>query len=310
MADFQVTIVGLGVTGTSLGLALKKASKELRVVGHDRESAAAAAARKVGAVDATEWNLPKACRGASILVLALPLSEIRETLAAVAPDLAPGCLVTDTAPLKAPVLAWARELLPAQVHFVGGDPIGVRGAREAGADLFSNTTYCLCPEASTAPEAVDRASDLAQAVGANPRFLDATEHDGLVAGLDQLPFMISMAVFQAAASSPAWREMANLGSARFDRLAGLLGDSPGADLQGARANAANIRRWLDDVQVAVDGLRTLLDAQQPADEEAIRRLSEARAAWERHDTATPVVQPDLKPFSVRRLLGIPGRRDR
>ncbi|MGQ9684648.1 MAG: prephenate dehydrogenase, partial [Anaerolineae bacterium] len=192
MSNFRITIVGLGATGASLGLALKEADRELRIIGHDREPTAAAAARKAGAVDHTEWNLPTACRGSQLIILALPLAAIRDTLAAVASDLEPGCLVTDTAPLKVAVLDWARAVLPPSVDFVGGDPLFARGLHTApSAALFNGVTYCFCPAPGASGRALERASDLAQAVGATPRFLDPIEHDGLAAALDALPFLLA-----------------------------------------------------------------------------------------------------------------------
>jgi len=305
MSGFQVTIVGLGVSGASFGLALKQASREFRIVGHDREPSAAAEARKMGAVDRTEWNLPNACRGADLVILALPLPAIRDTLAVIAPELPTGCLVTDTASVKEPVLAWARELLPSRVNFVGGDPIGARGrATTARADLFSNTTYCLCPDSNTPPEAVEQASNLATAVGATPRFMDAAEHDGLAAALEQLPFILSVAALQTASASSSWRELAKLGGERFERLLALQGDNPDGEFEAIRANAANIGRWLSAVQAALESLRGLLASGEPAvHQEAVKRLTEARAVWDRHESEPVSVQPDYKAFSIRRLLG-------
>ncbi|MGQ9715149.1 MAG: prephenate dehydrogenase/arogenate dehydrogenase family protein, partial [Anaerolineae bacterium] len=68
----KITIVGLGLVGSSLGLALRAQGGEYEVVGHDREPAVASQARKMGAVDATEWNLIAACEGADLICLALP----------------------------------------------------------------------------------------------------------------------------------------------------------------------------------------------------------------------------------------------
>lgn len=303
MAELKIAIVGLGATGISMGLALKEASKELRIVGHDIEPTAAAAARKAGAVDSTDWNLPSACHEAGIVILALPLGAIRDTLAAIGPVLAEGCLVTDTAPLKAPVLAWAREMLPPTVAFVGGDPIGARGLTAApAADRFAGATYCLCPGPATPADAVERAANLALAVCATPRFLDAAEHDGLVAALDQLPFMLSAAMLGAASSGPAWRELAPLGGARFAHLLQALGDSPLPTLDTAAANAENVGRWLDLAQQALDGLRALLRSEDPqARQQAMDRLVAMRAEWERRGEEKRQPLPNVG-FSLRKLF--------
>lgn len=307
MAGFQITIVGLGATGASLGLALKQASKELTIVGHDKDPGAATAARKAGAVDRTDWNLPSACRGASIVILALPLPAIRDTMAAIAEDLAENCLVTDTAPLKAPVLAWARELLPDHVVFVGGDPIGARGKADAlAADRFGDTTYCLCPDPATPPEAVERAADLAMAVGGTPLYMDAAEHDGMVAALNQLPFVLAAAALQAVSAGGAWRDQTRLGGGRFDQLLAVMGDSPDADLAAAAANAENVGRWIDRMHAALDELRALLAQDPAAAEAAAKRWQAARAEWARHGEEEPAERPDVG-MSLRHLF-LGGRR--
>ncbi len=309
MSEFQVTIVGLGVTGTSLGLALKKASREIRIVGHDRDPEAAGAARKLGAVDRTEWNLPSACRGAGIVILALPLGAMQETLQVIGPDLTEGCLVTDTATLKVPVLAWAREAMPSHASFVGGSPTGARGrATEPSADLFKGSTYCLCPDTTTPPDAVDRASDLALAVGATPHYLDAAEHDGLVANVEQLPSLLALAALQAASSGSGWRDMTKVGGGHFEQLLATLNSNLDLDLDAAAANDGNVQRCLDDMQQALDSLRALLSAPPKERKQAVERLSAARAEWGRRGSeAQPEPLPQVG-FSLRRLFWFPRQR--
>ena len=120
---FRTTIVGLGLVGSSIGLALKGTGAEFEIVGHDKDGNAAKRAYKSGCVDRTEWNLINACDGADLIVISTPLAGVESTLAAIAQDLKAGAVVTDTARLKVPVLNWARESLPDTVHFVGGHPI-------------------------------------------------------------------------------------------------------------------------------------------------------------------------------------------
>src|SRR5690242_10749571 len=99
----QVTIIGLGRIGGSIGLALANHTDKVLRVGHDKELAVERAAEKKGAVDKTQHNLPRAVQDARIVVLSLPISEIRETLEFIKPDLQDGTVVFDTAPVKAEV---------------------------------------------------------------------------------------------------------------------------------------------------------------------------------------------------------------
>ncbi len=174
----KLTIVGLGATGHSLGLALRAALADVEIVGHDRDPDASLAAKQAGAVDSTHWNLVSACDGAAVVMLALPTRECRSTLEALREELAPGTVVTDTAPLKLPLVRWASQHLPPTVHFVGGHPLA--GVDPPRASAFSEATYCLTPTPDTDPEAVAVVSRLVESIGARPAFTDPSEHDGLM----------------------------------------------------------------------------------------------------------------------------------
>ena len=104
MAKSRITIIGLGLIGGSIGLALKKAKVDVEIVGHDKDSGVANRAQKRGAVDRTDWNLHGACDGASLIFLAIPLAGIKDTLAALGTSLGSGVIVSDTATSKAPVM--------------------------------------------------------------------------------------------------------------------------------------------------------------------------------------------------------------
>src|SRR5512143_3785702 len=118
----QITIIGLGQIGASIGLALKARNVDVRLVGHDKDPEAAKQAQKLGAVDDVKYNLPASVRDSGIVILALPFAGIRETLQVVAHDVPEGTLILDTAPSKTTTAAWARELLPPGRFYVGLTP--------------------------------------------------------------------------------------------------------------------------------------------------------------------------------------------
>jgi prephenate dehydrogenase len=97
MSKPRIAIVGLGLIGSSIGLALSREQRDFEIVGHDKSNTAASQAKKLGAVDKVEWNLINACEGAGLVILALPLGAIRETMQALAGELATGAVVLDTA---------------------------------------------------------------------------------------------------------------------------------------------------------------------------------------------------------------------
>src|SRR5512138_1451981 len=115
----RITIIGLGQIGSSIGLALKAHQVDVHLIGHDKDPQAAKESQRAGAVDDVKYNLPASVYEANIVILALPLDAVRETLEIIAPDLQEGTLVLDTAPAKATVAAWARELLPPGRFYIG-----------------------------------------------------------------------------------------------------------------------------------------------------------------------------------------------
>ena len=115
----QITIIGLGQIGTSLGLALKEHTEKIHRVGHDKVHSRAQQAKDLGALDQAKRNLHNAVKEADIVLLALPLSEIRPTLELIGNDLRPGTVLMETAPAKAAVADWVGELLSPGCDYIG-----------------------------------------------------------------------------------------------------------------------------------------------------------------------------------------------
>ncbi|MCS7039087.1 MAG: prephenate dehydrogenase/arogenate dehydrogenase family protein [Anaerolineae bacterium] len=317
----QITIVGLGLIGTSFGLALKRHKRtDLFIVGHDKEPQAMAAAKERGAVDGSHWNLVAACAQADGILLALPAAAIPPTLEAICQDLKPGCFLMDTATIKTPILEAAR-VLPAHVHFIGGNPIltrsDLRTAADATADLFENVAWALCPTSATLPEAVEAAADLVTLVGAKPFFLDAAEHDGLMAAVEGLPILLAAALTNALGGSPGWRELRRLAGGRFETASALPVGEPGDMSADLAANRGNVLRWLDLLIAQLEGWRQDLAAADDASladrfvqADALRReWLAARASGEFEDRPPPTELPSYwSRFFGRAAFGLASRR--
>jgi len=317
MSKPRITIVGLGLIGSSIGLALRQTGNDYEVVGHDREHAVAGQARKLGAVSKTEWNLISACEGADLIIIATPVVAIKETLIAIAPYLKPGCLVTDTGSIKGPVVAWAKEILPDTVNFVGGNPIvsqegslptGIEGAR---ADLFQGGLYCLTPLPEAAPQAVQLATDLVHLLGAKPFFLDAAEHDGLVAGVDHLPFVLSAALLGTTVQSPAWREMRKLAGDAFQSVTRFSSSDAATYRDACLTNGENIVRWIDACLARLEELREVIAAQEAEKlEGTFEEAMSVRDRWLRDkadgrwELAEEISASPSQQGFLRRLIGL------
>jgi prephenate dehydrogenase len=258
-----ITIIGTGLIGTSLGMAIHKSrGKEITVLGHDKDPGQAGLARRMGGIDKVERNLISACAKADMIILAIPASGIHETLELVANDLKPGCVLTDTASLKVPVLQWADELLPAEVSFVGGDPIlfgDDAGIESARADLFAQKQYCLTPSARATADSVKLTADLVTMVGAIPHFIDPYEHDGLIGGTEHLADVLAVTVLRALSSSGGWRDMRRMSGATFDRVTCFSMGDPAEYRDRALLNRENLLRWIDTFQRELERFRSLVE---------------------------------------------------
>lgn len=263
----RITIIGLGQIGASIGLALRQAEVASQVVGHDRLRKVGAEAKRLGVVDRETWNLPSASEDADLIILATPVGAIKETLEVIGPELRPGCVVLDTASLKVPVMAWAETYLPEGVHFVGGNPIlgdvpQGGGLDSARADLFRGGLFCLMPSSTTDARAVKLTTDLLAVLGAKPLFLDAAEHDGLLAGVEHLPGILSLALMEMLSQQPSWRELRKVAGPALESATYLVTPEMAANSDLYMLNRDNLLRWLDELSASLGSIRSVLAEEQ------------------------------------------------
>jgi prephenate dehydrogenase len=285
-----ITIVGTGLIGTSLGLAIQEArGKEIEVVGHDKDMGQARLAQRMGGVSRVERNLIAACAQADMIILATPASAMRETLALIANDLKQGCVITDTASVKAPVLKWADEYLPAGVDYVGGDPIlfgdeaGIEAARE---DLLKGVLYAVAPSTRASADGLRLVTDLIGLVGAIPHFIDPYEHDGLIGGTEHIADVLAVVLLSTLSSSGGWRDMRRLCGSTFDRVT-CFSQADASEYSGrALLNQGNLLRWIDAFSHELDAFRRMVQRGDAAAIEGYYQAEmETRLQWLR-DRAT------------------------
>jgi prephenate dehydrogenase len=257
----RITIIGLGLIGGSMGLALRRAGAGLEVVGFARRPEVASRALELGAVDRTEGSLISAVKDAELVLIATPAMAIKEILAEIGGSLREGSIVTDAASTKAKVMDWAEETLPPSVSFIGGHPMAGKetsGIEAADGDLFQGCTYCLIAGRGAAQEARDTVAGLVRQIGANPLFIDAAEHDSLVAGVSHLPLLISVALVAATTRSPSWPRMAGLAASGFRDLTRLASGDPRMSRDICLTNREPILHWIDDYIEELRALRRLV----------------------------------------------------
>ncbi|MBI2938859.1 MAG: prephenate dehydrogenase/arogenate dehydrogenase family protein [Chloroflexi bacterium] len=278
----RVTIIGLGLIGGSIGLALRQGKADAEIAGHTRNFDRARLAQKRGAIDRAEWNLPAAVERADLVVVATPAAAVREVFAHIAPHLRAGAVVTDVASTKQQVLAWAEELLPPSVSFVGGHPMAGKeqaGIEAADAALFQGCVYCVLPGRGASDEAVNLVLKLVEAVGGRPYFLDPAEHDSYVAAISHLPFLLSATLVNAVATSPAWRDLSRLAAGGFRDVTRLASGDPVMHRDICATNRESIRRWVEQFRRELDRMAGLIAADEAGLEAAFDQAKKRRDEW-------------------------------
>ncbi len=279
----RIAIIGLGLIGGSIGLALHKAKAAQQVVGYDLGKGVSDQARKVGAIDQPYSALADAVRGAELVILATPVGAMRSLLQSLMTSVTPGAVVTDVASTKVQVISWAEEFLPSSVFFVGGHPmIGkeVSGVEAADAALFQNHVYCLTPTARTFPAAINKVSTFVEALGARIRFLEPAEHDGQVAGVSHLPFVASTALMSTLANGAAWGDAAMLASTGFSDMSRLAGGSPEMYRDICLTNSEAIVRWLNEYIATLSNLRERIATHDSSLHETFAKAQQLRLQWQ------------------------------
>lgn len=282
----RVAILGLGLMGGSLALALRDAGVAMRVVGYDRTPEVATRACTRGMVDEASFSVAEAVGGADLVVLAVPVVTERALLEQAIPHLTAGAIVTDLGSTKRAVVSWAEELLPPDVHFVGGHPMAGRelsGLDASDATLYRGAVWCLTPTPQADRAAVQRLSSLIATLGASPVLLDADRHDYLIAGVSHLPILAAAGLVRTLARDAGWADLMLLAAGGFRDTTRVASGDPRMARDICLTNRDEILRWLDVYLATLQELRGMVAATE-ADagariEAFFAEAREAREDW-------------------------------
>lgn len=298
-----VAIIGVGLMGGSLGLALRSRAGAQDIRGYDPDAGAVRAGLGRGAITHGCATVAEAVDGAAAVFVATPVGMIaglaRQALAASSAD----CVVSDVGSSKCSVLAQLTAV--ERERFIGGHPIcgsergGVEHARE---DLFAGATYFLTPAAEARPELFERLHGIVAATGARPSAIDPDVHDRLMALVSHLPHVIASAlIHQAAATAPQGREALRSAGPSFTDLTRVAGANPPlwADILLANRDAVigaiddQVQRLGEVVTALAAGDRTWLESFMSGAAAGRARLREA--------------EPEVVPEPWRVVVAMPNR---
>ena len=190
----KVCILGLGLIGGSIGLAIKRSNISNQITGYARSNSTLERAIDLGLVDSVRDNLKDAVSNSDLVILATPLSTFRELVEEMSPFLKKGCIITDTGSAKLTVIEDLKDILPNGVEFVPGHPIA--GTEESGpdagfAELFDNRWCILTPTEDNSSNAVDLVKDFWESIGSKVEIMDPMHHDKVLAITSHIPHLIA-----------------------------------------------------------------------------------------------------------------------
>jgi len=278
-----VTIIGLGLIGGSIGLALTQDRKSgWEIVGYSRRRETVANALSLGAIERGETNLKDAVRRAELVIIATPALTVKEIFSRITHHLPSGCIVTDTASTKVQIMKWAEQMLPPTVHFIGGHPMAGRetyGIQAAEAELFRRCTYCLTPSHKASAESIDMVIGMTKKLGATPFLIDPQEHDNLVAGISHLPMLLSAALVSVTTRNPSWAKMSKLAASGYHDLTRLASGNPEVNSHICLSNQKDIIDWIDKFSRELEEYRQLVAEGDRRLEQALTEANKARQKW-------------------------------
>ena len=285
----KILILGVGLIGGSLALALKRRVAAGRIIGVGRTRTALEPARALGVIDAAvglddSVALAEAVRGADLIVCAAPVAQTGPLLARVAPWLEGETLLSDVGSTKADAVEAAYQALGAQAwRFVPAHPIAGRelsGVEAALADLYEQRQVVLCPLPDNPPAAVDRVEAMWLATGARVLRMSALEHDAVLASVSHLPHVLAFALLEQILRAPDGARKLALAGSGFRDFTRLAAASPEMWRDICVANRAALLFDIDQFSAVLAELREHIAQGDGAALQAVfERASSARSAW-------------------------------
>jgi prephenate dehydrogenase len=231
----KITVIGLGLIGGSLSMALKSLEEDFIITGYDIEGEAMNIAKYRNIIDNVASDYKEAAIDADLIIICTPISKTGGVINSIKDHLKSGAIITDVGSAKEKIVKKVNSMIPENTFFIGGHPMAgseSEGILSARADLFKNAFYILTPTESTISEHLLALHNLFTKIGARVISISPGEHDENVALISHLPHILSTSLVELV--DDRQKELKNL----FRLCAGGFRDM-------TRIAASNTRMWLD-----------------------------------------------------------------
>jgi len=266
----QITVIGMGLLGGSVALAISRSLPAVTVVGYTHRATTRRRARRLAVANKIVDDIRRSVADADLVIVATPIGTFEQIFSEIADALPPGSIVTDIGSTKALPHRWANKMLPKTIHYVGSHPIAgseQRGIEFARADLFDQATCILTTTKETNRQAVQILKRFWTALGCSVKIMSPAEHDRILANISHLPHVTAVALVNANKS-----EELKLAGKGFLDTSRIASGPPNIWADVLLTNSANTIRSIDKIIAELCKLRTAIKGQ---DKERIKKLLEA-----------------------------------
>lgn len=259
----KAAIIGVGLIGGSLALVLKNKGLASNIVGIGRGLPNLEAAKRLGIIDSFTREIGEGVKDADLVVIAVPVLKIAETVRQAAPHLKPGCIVTDVGSVKGAVISAVDPFIPEGVLFVPGHPIAGTensGAEAAFPELYEGRKCILTPTQKTDAAALEAVRLVWEATGAKVVVMDAPLHDMILAAVSHLPHMIAYTLVNAVGDmEDSGVDALSYSAGGFRDFTRIASSSPEMWSDICAMNKEQILTMIDAFRRRLDGLRELIE---------------------------------------------------
>lgn len=280
----RLCILGVGLIGGSLALALKRAGSVGEVVGYESDPAYQARALALGIIDRAETHLAEALKGVDVVVLAVPLGAMGGLFLEMASGLPEGAVITDVGSVKGSVIAAAHiGLGPRISDFVPGHPIAgteKNGPEAAFADLFQDHQVILTPLPENRVEALETVRMMWRQTGAEVVEITAAHHDQVLAGTSHLPHILAYTLVDLLARLGETREALQFAAGGFRDFSRIASSDPGMWRDICLANQEPLLALLDHFGTELQKVSEAIRHQQG--EQLLEIFKRAKMARDTH----------------------------
>lgn len=273
-----VGIIGTGLIGGSLGLALRRRGVAERVLGYDVDPSMKEEAVSRGAVDEAAASIGDIAADCDLIFIAVPVRSIPGVLRALAPGIRPGTTVSDVGSVKEKVVAAAGEILSEGCHFIGGHPL--TGSEQRGVDfadsrLFEGAYYVLTPHGDCNAEAYSRLHALLTTLGARVLAMDPARHDRAVSVISHLPHIMAMGLMNLALERAEEYPLLRLAAGGFRDMTRIAASSSRLWLDILMENREAVEESLRECISIMQGIGDMLE--EGREEELVSWMENARS---------------------------------